>query len=406
MKLVVLEASEYKEFTESNNAHFLESYEWGELSKKRGYTPFYLGLKDKNKVKTTALLLKKSLPLNYSYFYIPRGYTIDYNDTKLVEIFTKEIKVFCKKHKALFFRIDPDIKLHTIDENANKIEGEDNYKIVNDLKKIGFTHRKLTKFFETTQPRYTFRLDLTKDIDEILKNYSSTARNCIKRADNYGVKVKEGKREDVDDFVRLMKMTEKRQDFYSHCGDFYYNFYDIFTENDHLKVLLAELNFKEILDVINKKIDEISNKKKIDTDHLNKLKKEKEFFESKLKVQEKAIVSAYFMVYYGNKSWYLYGANDLEYKDAFSNYKIFDYQVRLAKEKNIEMFDLFGTIGEPNGNSNLIGIHDFKKKWGGEYIEFVGEFDYVLNKFLYFLFMKVMPIRHKIMNKRLKKGDK
>ncbi len=404
MLLVELKEKEYRYFVESNNAHFLESYEWGQLSNKEGWTSYYVGLKDNKKILATALLLKKSLPLGYSYFYIPRGFTIDYQNKELLENFTKEIAKFVKNKKGIFFKIDPAIKLQTINEEAKPIAGENNYELVDFLKKIGFKHHKLTKFFETSQPRYTFRIDLTQEMETIEKNYSQTARNYIKRADSYEVKVKEGKREDVKEFVRLMKMTEKRQNFYSHHDDFYYDFFDIFSVNNHLKVLLAELDFQNILKIIDEKIENVSHKKKVDIDHLNKLKREKEFYLKKLKEKDKEIVSAYFMVYYGDKSWYLYGANDMEYKDAYANYKIFDYQVKKAKELGIKTFDEFGTIGEPNGNSNLIGIHDFKKKWGGEYTEFIGEFDFVINRFMYFAYNKIIPIRHKIANRKLRKG--
>ena len=80
MKLVELEKEEYIKFTKENNAHFLESYEWGRVSKFRGYKVYYVGLKDKDEVKASALMLKKDLPLGYSYFYIPRGFTINYKD--------------------------------------------------------------------------------------------------------------------------------------------------------------------------------------------------------------------------------------------------------------------------------------------------------------------------------------
>lgn len=403
MQLAELREEEYRKYTESNNAHFLQSYEWGGVSK--GFTPYYLGLKDDDTVLAAALLLEKRLPFGYSYFYIPRSYTIDYSNFKLLEIFTKEIKKYLKSKKAIFFRIDPAIKLRTIDDNADEIDGENNYELVSYLKKMGFRHRRLTKLFETNQPRYTFRIDLTKDIDEIMGNYSKTARNYIKRAESYGVIIKEGKREDVSEFVRLMKMTERRQNFYSHEEAFYYEFYDAFSKNNYLKVLLAELDFKHILKVIDEKIEKLNNKKKIDLDHLNKLKKEKSFFEEKAKTKEREVVSAYFMVYYGNKSWYLYGANDMEYKDAYANYKIFDYQVRNAKKEGIEIFDEFGTIGEPNGQNSLVGIHNFKKKWGGEYLEFVGEFDYVLNRLLYFMYMKLIPVRRKLVNRKLRKEN-
>ncbi len=388
-----IKEEEYENFVQNHpKSHFLQSYEWGMVSKRRGFTPYYVGLEDGNEIKATALLLKKSLPFGYSYFYIPRGFTIDYNDKDLVTVFTKEITKFTKKHKSIFFKIDPDIKLHTINEMALKIDGEDNYALVSFLQRLGYKRRPLTKYFETMQPRYTFRIDLTPPLEEIRKNYSQTARNAIKRAESYGVLIKEGTKEDIDDFVRLMKMTEKRQNFYSHEDNFYYYFYDIFSKKNYVKFLLAELNFPYIVDVINKKIEEVSKQKKVDMDHLNKLKEEQKFFMEKVKTKEKEIVSAYFMVYYGNKSWYLYGANDMEYKNAFANYKLFDYQVAKAKESQIAIFDEFGTIGDPKSTKSVVGIHEFKKKFGGEYTEFIGEFDFVTKPFMYFMFTKLIPL--------------
>ena len=172
-------------------SHFLKSYEWGELSKSRGLIPHYVGLKEKEKLVATALILEKKLPLGYSYYYIPRGYTIDYNNYELLKNFTFKIKEYAKKNKAIFFKIDPDIKLHTIDKNANVVnDGNNNYELVNYLKKIGFYRKKLNLYFENMQPRFTFRLDTTKDIDIIRKNYSKSVIRWIKVANKFGVEVK------------------------------------------------------------------------------------------------------------------------------------------------------------------------------------------------------------------------
>lgn len=397
MKLKELEKEEYIDFTKKNNAHFLQSYEWGQLSKKRGYIPYYLGMYDDNKLVATALLLKKNLFLGYSYFYIPRGFTIDYKDFSLLKEFTIILKEFLKKEKSIFCRIDPDIKLHTIDENANPIDGENNYKLVSYLESIGYKHRTLTYFFETMQPRFTFRIDLNKSEEELNKNYSQMVRHHIKRATKYGIEVLEGNKDLIQEFVRLMKLTEKRQDFFSHEDKFYYDFYDIFK--DHLTILLASINLNDVVSYLDSEIEKNDERKE-------KLILEKEKYLELLKSHEKYYVSGYYMVTYGNKSWYLYGANDMDFKNLYGNYKLFDYQIKKAKSLGSEIFDEFGTVGKPNSNSNLVGLHEFKRKWGGEYTEFIGEFDLVLNKLMYFLYTKLIPIYHKIVNRRLKKGVK
>lgn len=395
MKLKKIKEKEYIKFTK-DKAHFLQSYEWGELSKTRNFKPLYVGLYDNNKLVATALLLRKDLLLGYSYYYIPRGFTLDYNDFSLIKEFTLRLKEFLEK-KVIFFRIDPDIKLHTIDLNANKIDGLDNYKLVSFLKSIGYKHRKLTYFFETTEPRFTYRIDLDKSVEEIDKNYSQMVRHHIKRANKYKVMVELGNRDSIKEFVRLMKLTESRQNFYSHPDKFYYDFYDIFKDN--LTILLASVNLNDIISYLDSEISKNDERKE-------KLLHEKNEYLKKFKLNEKYYVSAYYMITYGNKSWYLYGANDLDFKNTCANYKLFDYQIKEAKRLGSTIFDEFGTIGKPNSKSNLVGLNEFKKKWGGEYTEFIGEFDFVLNKFMYTIFKILIPIRHKIIRYKLRKKVK
>lgn len=392
-----LEKEEYTKFVFNNpNSHFLKSYEWGQVSKERGLIPYYVGLKEKGKLVACCLLLKKCLPLGYSYFYIPRGYTIDYNDYHLLESFTMEIKKFTKKHKSLFFKIDPDIYLHHIDGEAKVIPDMDNnYELVNQLLKIGFKRRKLTKFFETMQPRFTFRVNLD-DMDSVRKRYSKTVTRFLKLADKYGVKVKVGNKENVSDFVKLMKLTEKRQNFFSHEYDFYEYFYNLFKENDYVDLLYATVDVKYVLSVIDDDLNKLDSSKLENKDRYNKLVAMKEHF-SKLDSNEEQVVSAYFNVNYGNKSWYLYGANDMDYKLTYANYKLFDYQIENAYNREKEIFDEFGTIGDVHTSKSVIGLHEFKKKFGGEYTEFIGEFDYITNKFMYFVFMKLVPLYRKPM---------
>ena len=60
-KLVTLEKDEFENFTKNHiRSHFLHSYAWGEVSKFRGQTPHYLGVKENDKLVATALLLEKT----------------------------------------------------------------------------------------------------------------------------------------------------------------------------------------------------------------------------------------------------------------------------------------------------------------------------------------------------------
>lgn len=393
-----IKKEEYTKFVENHKySHFLKSYEWKEISKLKGWVPFCVGLKDKNKLVATALLLKKRLPFGYSYFYIPRGYTIDYSNDKLLEEFTKEIDNFTRKHKSLFFKIDPDIKLHIIDKEAKIIEGDNNYELVKLLKQIGFKRKKLNKFFENEQPRFTFRITLDNE-ENINKRYSKTVHRFIKKSNFYEVEPYVGNKEEIKEFVRLMKLTEKRQNFYSHNANYYEKFYEIFKENDNVDLMLAKINTKKIVAKLNEEIEATD-----DVEIKTKKIEERKLFENK---DEELVVSAYFTVFYGNKAWYLYGANDMEFKNTLANYKLFDFQIKEALKRNIELFDEFGTIGDVHTNNKLIGLHEFKKKFGGEYTEFIGEFDYIQKPLINFLYKMIVPIRRTVVRAKLRnKGE-
>lgn len=398
-----LKEEEFSSFVSNHEkGHFLQSYEWGEVSKLKGWIPFYVGLKDKDNLVATALLLKKCLPLGYSYFYIPRGYVMDYADKELLKIFTEHINNFTKKHKSLFFKIDPDIKLHTIDKEAKVVEGVNNYSVVTSLESIGFKRKKLNKFFENEQPRFTFRvvLDNASAID---KRYSKTVHRFIKKANSYDVVPYIGAKEEIKEFVRLMKLTEKRQNFYSHKDSYYDTFYEIFKKNNHVELMLAKINLDKIINNLQSQID---NMDASDSEALSKKIKEKEFFESRKGKNNEIVVSAYFTVFYGDKAWYLYGANDMDYKMTFSNYKLFDFQIKTALDRNVKIFDEFGTIGDVHTTNKLIGLHEFKKKFGGEYTEFIGEFDYIQKPFINALYRMIIPIRRKLVRTKLRnKGE-
>ena len=51
-----------------------------------------------------------------------------------------------------------------------------------------------------------------------------------------------------------------------------------------------------------------------------------------------------------------------------------------------------------------MGLHEFKKKFGGDYVEFIGEFDYKTNHLMYFVFTKLVPLYRKIIKKKSKKA--
>ena len=149
---------------------------------------------------------------------------------------------------------------------------------------------------------------------------------------------------------------------------------------------------------MSKKIDE---SKKNTTDIKNKilrLEKEKEVFSNIDK--EEVCICSLICTYTKNRAWSLYiGSDDLA-NFTFAVVRSYYEAIKDAYENGYEFFDLFGTTGDPYTKyKNLAKLHDFKRKFGDEYIEFIGEFDLVNNKLLY----KMLPILLKVYRKLRRK---
>ena len=94
---------------------------------------------------------------------------------------------------------------------------------------------------------------------------------------------------------------------------------------------------------------------------------------------------------YQNKVWTIHGGNKDQLRFLNANYWLYYKIIEDAIKDNYKIFDFFGTTGNPTPGNEVYGIHLFKKRFGGEYTEFIGEFDYILNPILYFGYTKVFP---------------
>ncbi len=419
-----LEKKEYEEFVEKNkHNHFMQSYDFGQIRKDKGFIPHYVGLKDKDKLVCSALLLEKKLVFGYSYLYSPRGYVIDFDDKELIKEFTLKLKEYAIKLKAIFVKVDPGIKLHNIDKNGNILEGLDNHKLVSFLESLGYKHLGYNLGFEHEQPRFTFRIDLDKEWEEVYQGMHPTTRKILNKGNQYNLDLYIGDEKDIDDFYITMKETSKREGIIQAPVKYYLDFYKTFNKDGLSDLYIVKANIKKVSKIFTDKIkeleerkisfnsdkyknkDKLQNKIKEIDNQLIKLNKELE----KLKdIKEKEVVlSSIITVKYGDKVWTVHGGNNSVLMELNANYLLYYTIMKDAYDAGYKVMDCFGTCGifEPDKSNPIFGIHSFKKRLGGEYTEFIGEFDLVVKPFMYFMFTKLIPIYRNIMKRRLKKGE-
>lgn len=403
MKFITnIDKDRYQEFTFNHDkSHFLQSYEWGDFClHAKGQIPKYVGMEDDDgNLVASALILLKNIALGYSYGYSPRGFLIDYNNKEYIRSFTDYLKEYMHDNKIIYIKFDPDLKYQDIDSDANKIEGGfNNYELYNYMLSLGYIHKGFNRLYEGNQPRYTIRIDLQRPWEDIESGMSKSLLKSVKRSYNYDLII--DNEVNIDEFYRLMQKNSAKDGFNARTLDYFKAFSDSMSK-DTMKYFNASICPKKIVSKEEKELaelkQELGKNKKKEADIKNKIAKlEKDIAVFKSIKEDKVMVCSLICTYTHNRAWSLYiGSDDLA-NQTFAVTRCYYEAIKSAYDNGYVFFDLFGTTGDPHTTyKNLANLHDFKRKFGDEYIEFIGEFDLVNNKVLY----NILPILLKVYRK-------
>ena len=318
MRFVTKETEqEYTEFLESHErCNFQQSLEWGKV-KTNWRKEVVLAEDENHKIIGSICVWIRKMPIFGNMMYSSRGPVCDIHDKKVLEQLTDGIKELGKKYNAFVLRIEPDIKKD--DQEFRKIVEEIGYKIKDDAK----------DFKDEIQPRFVFRLDIKgKTEDEVLAGCHQKTRYNIRLAKRKGVVVKEGTREDLKDFHKIMIETGSRDGFIIRSLDYFEKMYDELAPK-HMKLLMAYYEDKPISGII--------------------------------------------PIMYGNKTWYLYGASSNQHRNLMPNYLLQWEMIRQAIQNKCDIYDFRGVSGVVDETHPQYGLYRFKKGFGAEFTEFIGE---------------------------------
>lgn len=383
---------EFNKFVKENSSNFMQTSYYGRINKTKGFNYHLTGLKENDKLIASALILEKKLIGKYTYLYIPRGFIIDLNNKDLITTFINHLKSFGKKKHAIYICIDPE-EVISIDGKKKDII------LLNILKNLGFKHLGFNYFFENNQPRFTYQLDLN---DDLFNNFHPTTKKIYNRGNIFDIEIYKGTENDIKKFHDLMLETANRNNATFFSLNYYKNFYKIFKENNMSDIYLAKADINKVknyyvneINTMKTNLDKMKNKNKI-ADLNEKLKKyEKEYNEVLEIKDDKVILSAIITVKFNDLVWTVHGGNSTKLRFLNSNYWLYFKIIDDALKDGFKKIDFFGAIGKEDKNNHEYGIHLFKKRLGGNLIEYVGEFDLILNKFMYMLYKKYIKFRYR-----------
>ena len=424
MKLKILSKDEFKKFADKHpQITFHQTEEWANLKKTNGWDSYYLGLEDNKKIIAGALILSKQLPIiKKKMFYSPRGFLIDYNDKKVLDVFTKEIKAFAKEKGAIFIKIDPYVEYQERDNDGNIVEdGYNNKDSYENLKSLGYKFFGFNKMQDTLQPRWMHVIEINgRSEEEVLKDMESKTRQILRKNEKSCITTREIKKEELPVFKEIMEHTGDRRDFIDRPLSYYESMWNNLHDSGILKILLAEIDFDKYLENTKEELETVEESLKTRIyKHDNKLlqmnekkyestnKQDKESIErlnkqiDKIKDYKKEYGSkknlgTILFLIYGNEVLSLFGGTDDNLLQFQSAYTVHYAGIKYAIDNGYKRYNFYGITGDFRKENPLYGLYLFKKSFGGHVVELIGEYDLVISKFWYTLYNLAFKIYHKL----------
>ena len=329
---------------------FMQTEEIAKLREQNGWTVYYFGVKENDRLIAASLIVAKPTFLGKSTFIAPGGPLLDYDDAKLVEFFFKNLRNYIKTHNGYVLQISPYYELIERDRDGAPVEKGFNHKrALQNLQSVGFI-----KESHPSQPEYMFAMDIaSRTPDEILADFKRNTRNHVRKAERAGVKIRELTREELPLFKQITESTSERRHFSDRPLSYYEQMYDLFHEKGQVKFLVAEVDSQ--------------------------------------------ILSAAMFMLYGDEIVYLFSGSDEKYmKEYNAQYLIQWHIIKYAAEHGFKRYNFYGISGLPK-NGDLDGIYEFKKGFDtkhGKVLEYIGTFELPVNKALYHFHRMLSRIKH------------
>lgn len=233
----------------------------------------------------------------------------------------QKLDEIAKKYRILFIKVEPGLGVG-----------------IDQLKSHGFEFDNWPFL-----PSKTVHIDLTKSLEEIFDSFSKNARYLVRKA-------------------------EKQ------CQIDHYDTPPYHSGSDNLQ--------KSQLKQFHKLLKKVSRKKHFPVSSYNELEKKVKPFGRKAELisvsdrfsREKDMIAGALILFSDNAAFYHHAAADESGKKFFAPYLIIWEAIKLAKRQGAKVFDLEGIYDERYSRStkNWKSFTVFKKKFGGEIVEYPG----------------------------------
>jgi peptidoglycan pentaglycine glycine transferase (the first glycine) len=286
------------------NAHFQQSWEWGELALGFGVRPVRLAAMRRDEIVGAMQIAVTPLTgTGRTYLYVPRGPAVaDARDGTLGPLLDAARSVG-RESRSVGIRLEPNVSSMQCEWSS-------------ELKALG-----MHPTYPPGQPRSSWLLDITPDCDTLLAQMKQKTRYNVRLASKKGVEVSEGTHADLDGFYALYRETADRDDFFLQPKSVYERMFCLFREAGAFTMLLAH--------------------------HHGEL------------------IAAVTLIRFGRTCWYLQGASSNQHRNLMATYLLQWEAIKRAKSWGCTLYDFRAVPDVLRPDQDMYGVYRFKEGFGG-----------------------------------------
>jgi len=376
------------------NPHFLQTYEWGQVKAKNGWSPLYAVWtesqfsvnSDQSPVTenwplntdhclAAALILKRQILRNgfaarLSILYSPKGPLLDWSNEPLRSRVLNDLQSFARKQGAIFLKMDPNVVLGTgIPQSEGDVIANAGQIVMSELKRRGWEYSS-----DQIQFRNTVLIDLTPSEEEMLSRMKQKTRYNVRLAEKKGVALRVGAQEDLSLLYKMYAETSVRDGFVIRDEEYYKTVWHTFMTNRQSPVSNLQssnsplTNYRgaspgDQLPLAEPLIAEVSNEP----------------------------VAAIFVFYFAGHAYYVYGMSRDKHREKMPTYLLQWEAMKRAKAKGCTIYDLWGAPEVFDESDSMWGVYRFKEGLGGKVVRTLGAWDFAPSPLWYKMYSEIIP---------------
>ena len=384
--------------SELPNPHFLQTYEWGQVKAKYGWSPLYAvwNFDGKWKVESdpnlfstfqspvaAALILKRQIlrsgfAARLSILYSPKGPLLDWSNESLRVRVLNDLQVFAKKQGAIFLKMDPDVVLGTgIPASERNVRDMAGQAVVSELKQRGW---QLSS--DQIQFRNTVLIDLNSSEEIMLARMKQKTRYNVRLAEKKGVTVRIGTQHDLPMLYKMYAETSVRDGFVIRDENYYKTVWTTFIQSDQSPVASLQSSNSPITNY------------------------ELPLAEPLIASVGDDPVAAIFVFYFAGRAYYVYGMSRSAHREKMPTYLLQWEAMKRAKARGCSSYDLWGAPEVFDESDSMWGVYRFKEGLGGQVVRTLGAWDFAPGPLWYKMYSEIIPRVLDVMRSRGKARTK